>query len=54
MSNENALFEDDFDMEFEDDLDTTLANVFEEVAPPVLDDEVNLDAYGKPHRSGRI
>jgi pilus assembly protein CpaE len=43
MSNDNALFEDDFDMEFEDDLDTALANVFEEAAPPALDD-VNLDA----------
>eukprot|EP00558_Chaetoceros_sp_UNC1202_P006634 CAMPEP_0197255320 /NCGR_PEP_ID=MMETSP1429-20130617/71717_1 /TAXON_ID=49237 /ORGANISM="Chaetoceros sp., Strain UNC1202" /LENGTH=67 /DNA_ID=CAMNT_0042718587 /DNA_START=73 /DNA_END=272 /DNA_ORIENTATION=- len=43
MSNDNALFEDDFDMEFEDDLDTALANVFEEAAPPALED-VNLDA----------
>ena len=30
MSNDNALFEDDFDMEFEDDFDSALASVLEE------------------------
>ncbi len=33
MSNENALFEDDFDMEFDDGLDSALTDVFEEAAP---------------------
>ncbi|MEM8617870.1 MAG: P-loop NTPase, partial [Pseudomonadota bacterium] len=48
MSTENALFDDEFDVELDDDLDNALANVFEEVAPPALDDEVNLDASPKP------
>ena len=43
MTNDNALFEDDFDMEFDDELDTALADVFEEAAPELLDD-VELDA----------
>ncbi|MEO1554470.1 MAG: AAA family ATPase [Pseudomonadota bacterium] len=30
MSNDNALFEDDFEMEFEDDFDSALATVFED------------------------
>ncbi|NQY14814.1 MAG: AAA family ATPase [Henriciella sp.] len=32
MSNDNALFEDDFDMEFEDDFDSALATVLDEPA----------------------
>jgi pilus assembly protein CpaE len=43
MSNENALFEDDFDMEFDDGLDTALTDVFEESSPAPFED-VNLDA----------
>ncbi len=30
MSNENALFEDDFDMEFDDDLESTISAVFDD------------------------
>ncbi|MHA7899129.1 MAG: AAA family ATPase [Henriciella sp.] len=41
MSNDNALFEDDFDMEFEDDFDSALASVLEEPAETGL---VDLDA----------
>ncbi|MCF6328354.1 MAG: AAA family ATPase [Henriciella sp.] len=48
MSNDNALFEDDFELEFDDELDSTLSDVFEEVAPAVLDEEpapeIDLDA----------
>lgn len=40
MSNENALFDDEFDLEFEDDFDSTLASVFEEAAEP---EAVDLD-----------
>lgn len=41
MSNDNALFEDDFDMEFEDDFDSALASVLEE---PNETGVVDLDA----------
>jgi len=41
MSNDNALFEDDFDMEFEDDFDSALATVLDEPAEP---GSVDLDA----------
>ena len=41
MSNDNALFEDDFDMEFEDDFDSALASVLEEPQDPI---GVDLDA----------
>ncbi|MEL6757879.1 MAG: P-loop NTPase, partial [Pseudomonadota bacterium] len=41
MSNDNALFEDDFDMEFEDDFDSALASVLEE---PNETGIVDLDA----------
>ncbi len=41
MSNDNALFEDDFDMEFEDDFDAALASVLEEPSEAGL---VDLDA----------
>ena len=47
MSNDNALFEDDFELEFDDELDSTLSDVFEEAAPAILDEpeaEVDLDA----------
>lgn len=40
MSDDNALFEDDFDMEFEDDFDSALATVFEEAPEP---EAVDLD-----------
>ena len=30
MSNDSALFEDDFDMEFEDDFDSALATVLDD------------------------
>lgn len=43
MTTDNALFEDDFDLEFDDDLDTALADVFDEAAPP-LPLDVDLDA----------
>ena len=42
MSNDNALFDDDFDLEFDDDLEATLSDVFDEAAPLDLD-EVDLD-----------
>ncbi|MEM9842067.1 MAG: AAA family ATPase, partial [Pseudomonadota bacterium] len=41
MSNDNALFEDDFDMEFEDDFDSALASVLEEASDSPA---VDLDA----------
>lgn len=41
MSNDNALFEDDFDMEFEDDFDSALASVLDDSGDA---SEVNLDA----------
>ncbi|MEP1143055.1 MAG: AAA family ATPase [Henriciella sp.] len=41
MSNDNALFEDDFDMEFEDDFDSALTTVLDE---PADLGSVNLDA----------
>ncbi|MEM9378211.1 MAG: AAA family ATPase [Pseudomonadota bacterium] len=41
MSNDNALFEDDFDMEFEDDFDSALASVLEEASD---NPAVDLDA----------
>lgn len=41
MSNDNALFEDDFDMEFEDDFDSALATVLDDSGDAP---EVNLDA----------
>jgi len=45
MSNDNALFEDDFDMEFEDDFDSALADVLDETPSDDLQStEVNLDA----------
>ena len=47
MSNDNALFEDDFELEFDDELDSSLSDVFEEAAPTVLDEpdaEIDLDA----------
>ena len=40
MSDDSALFEDDFDMEFEDDFDSALANVLDEGAEL---EEVDLD-----------
>lgn len=40
MSNDNALFEDDFEMEFEDDFDSALASVLEESAEI---EDVDLD-----------
>lgn len=44
MSNESALFEDDFDMEFEDDFDSALATVLDEASETVDEpDTVNLD-----------
>lgn len=43
MSSENALFEDDFDLEFDDDLETSLSDVFDEVAPPTLDEDEQVD-----------
>ena len=44
MSNDNALFEDDFDMEFEDDFDSALASVLDDSGDA---SEVNLDAAMK-------
>lgn len=44
MSNENALFDDEFDLEFEDDFDSTLASVFEEASEP---EAVDLDPHMK-------
>ena len=45
MSNDSALFEDDFDMEFEDDFDSALATVLEDDAEEAEAPEaVNLDA----------
>ncbi len=41
MSNDNVLFEDDFDMEFEDDFDSALASVLDDSGDA---SEVNLDA----------
>lgn len=43
MSNDNTLFEDDFEMEFEDDFDSALATVFEETPQPEPE-PVDLDA----------
>lgn len=45
MANENALFEDDFDMDFEDDFESAIADVFEDtVETPQAANEVDLDA----------
>lgn len=45
MSNDSALFEDDFEMEFEDDFDSALATVLDETPETVDEPEaVNLDA----------
>lgn len=51
MSNDNALFEDDFDMEFEDDFDSALATVLDEPTETrdsaeevAATEAVNLDA----------
>ena len=44
MSNDNALFEDDFDMDFEDDFDSALSTVIEDHSGL---EEVNLDAPQK-------
>ena len=45
MSNDSALFEDDFEMEFEDDFDSALATVLDETSETVDKlDAVNLDA----------
>lgn len=45
MSNDSALFEDDFEMEFEDDFDSALATVLDETSETVDQlDAVNLDA----------
>jgi len=44
MSNDNALFEDDFDMEFEDDFDSALSSVIEDQTEI---DTVDLDAPQK-------
>ena len=41
MSDDNTLFEDEFEMEFEDDFDSALASVIEESAEP---EPVDLDA----------
>lgn len=40
MSNDNALFEDDFDMEFEDDFDSALASVLDDAGEAP---EIDLD-----------
>lgn len=40
MSNDNALFEDDFDMEFEDDFDSALASVLDDAGDTP---EIDLD-----------
>ena len=40
MSNDNALFEDDFDMEFEDDFDSALASVLDDAGDAP---EIDLD-----------
>ncbi len=40
MADENSLFEDDFDLEFDDEIDTDLADVFEEAAPEPLEVEL--------------
>lgn len=55
MSNDNALFEDDFDMEFEDDFDSALASVLDDAGdapevdldPPMKDVE-DFDPSGEP------
>ena len=45
MSNESALFEDDFEMEFEDDFDSALATVLDDASETVdQPDAVDLDA----------
>lgn len=45
MSNDNALFEDDFEMEFEDDFDSALASVLDEASTEAAEAEpVDLDA----------
>lgn len=44
MSNDNALFEDDFDMDFEDDFDSALSSVIEDSSGL---DSVDLDAPQK-------
>ncbi|MEL7541994.1 MAG: hypothetical protein AAGJ51_13915, partial [Pseudomonadota bacterium] len=45
MSNDSALFEDDFDMEFEDDFDSALATVLDEEPDDIEQPEaVDLDA----------
>lgn len=46
MSNDNALFEDDFELEFDDDFDSALASVIDEAAEDAAVDldPVNIDA----------
>ena len=45
MSNDSALFEDDFDMEFEDDFDSALATVLDDEPEDIEQPEaVSLDA----------
>lgn len=47
MANENALFEDDFDMEFEDDFESSVSSVFDDpLADPVPEaaNEIDLNA----------
>lgn len=45
MSNDSALFEDDFEMEFEDDFDSALATVLDETPDTAVEPEaVDLDA----------
>lgn len=45
MSNDSALFEDDFDMEFEDDFDSALADVLDDAPAEAIDTpSVDLDA----------
>ena len=43
MKPDNALFEDDLDFEVDDEIDAALNSVFEEAAPVLADDEMEID-----------
>lgn len=40
MSNDNALFDDEFELEFDDDLDAALTDVIEDASPPAPEDDL--------------
>ncbi|MDJ0922148.1 MAG: AAA family ATPase [Henriciella sp.] len=52
MSNENTLFDEDFEIEFDDDLDSDLSSVFEDDDDIAPTETVDLDATQKELESG--